>query len=172
MYKGDSISKNVEFIVPSSFQLYLHFNVTKPGKWYLRGRQANKGVLCLKERINSLHLSDLEGLQGKKRLKVRGGDIYLLCPPFCAEVLEGRSVLDRQRKPKAKVYFLCSFCKAWEREHLTGCLQNKLTLRKESTWVSTPEISDVWKSPTWGGGYVQIQRSDIKDPQSGGRGVL
>lgn len=131
MYKGDSISKNVEFIVPSSFQLYLHFNVTKPGKWYLRGRQANKGVLCLKERINSLHLSDLEGLQGKKRLKVRGGDIYLLCPPFCAEVLEGRSVLDRQRKPKAKVYFLCSFCKAWERApHRMPSKQADATQRK------------------------------------------
>lgn len=67
----------------------------------LRGRQANKGVLCLKERTNSLHLSSLEGLQGKRGLKVRGGDMYLLCPPFCAEVPEGRSVLDPSREAKS-----------------------------------------------------------------------
>lgn len=85
---------------------YTHISMLQTqGHDTLRGRQANKGVLCLKERTNSLHLSGLEVLQWKRGLTVRGGEIYLPYPPCCAEVLEGWSVLDCFREAKSKGVF-------------------------------------------------------------------
>lgn len=163
------------FLPPWTCTFVYCVTITDPGKWHHGkeedGMTKEKSYAWKREQIG-LHLSGLEGLLGRRRLDVRGGEACLLSQAFCAEVLEGRSVLDRSREAQGKGMFspLLKWSSRSRPPHRSPSQQPGAAAgpSQECPWVSTPELMGVGKNPTWSLLHHKKARSVV---QAAGLGI-